>query len=157
MMSQSLSRMKIAMLASSGFEENHLISMQKAMREAGAIMSVVSTEKGMMTALNNGQWGHNHTIDAQLNTALGVDYDVLIIAGGESSHAKLMETAHTQRFVGSFMASKKPVVAMGDASEMLTQMGMMEDSVLVMADITDASIASMMDYMMATADMDEAA
>lgn len=156
-MSHALTRMNVALLASSGFEEKHLIDMQKAMRDAGARLHVVSTEKGMMMGLNNGQWGHNHTVDAKLNTALGVDYDALVIAGGESSHAKLMDTAHTKRFVGSFLAAHKPVIAMGNAAAMLAQIDLLEDAVFQMDGNQDGQMAKAIDFMARSVDMDEAA
>ena len=60
-------------------------------------------------------WGHNYAVDAPLNMALGVDYAALIIPGGQRSIEKLKLTAHTRRFIGSFMAADKPVAVMGDA------------------------------------------
>ena len=67
----------------------------------------------MRTGIHN--FGHNFAVDVSLNTALGVDYAGLVIPGGQQSIEKLKQTAHSRRFIGSFMAAQKPVAVMEDA------------------------------------------
>ncbi len=112
---------KIAILAANGFDEGDMIATQRALVAAGATMRVVSSDNGLVNGWDGKGWGHNFPVDAQLNTALGVDYDGLVIVGGQRSYDKLKMTAHTKRFIGSFMMAQKPVVAMGDSADVMLE------------------------------------
>jgi len=118
-MAKTLQSMKIAVLMANGFNEQDFLTIQKAMIEQGASLRIVSTDSGLVNGWDGKGWGHNFAVDAQLNTALGIDFDALIIPGGQRSHDKLKLTAHSRRFIGSFIAAMKPVVAMGDAVQLL--------------------------------------
>lgn len=118
-MAKALQSLKIAVLISNGFNETEFLSIQKAMIEQGASLRIISTDSGLVNGWDGKGWGHNFAIDAQLNTALGIDYDALIIPGGQRSLDKLKLTAHSRRFIGSFLAALKPVACMGDAVQLL--------------------------------------
>lgn len=118
-MAKALQSQKIAVLMSNGFNETDFLMIQKAMIDQGASLRIVSTDSGLVNGWDGKGWGHNFAIDAQLNTALGIDYDALIIPGGQRSLDKLKLTAHSRRFVGSFLAAMKPVICMGDAVQLL--------------------------------------
>jgi len=118
-MAKALQSQKIAVLISNGFNENEFLSIQKAMIEQGAALRIVSTDSGLVNGWDGKGWGHNFAIDAQLNTALGIDYDALIVPGGQRSLDKLKLTAHSRRFIGSYLAAMKPVVCMGEAVQLL--------------------------------------
>lgn len=106
---------KIAILAASGFDETDMIAAQRALSAAGATVRLISPDNGLVNGWDGKGWGHNFPVDAALNTALGVDYEGLVIIGGQRSFDKLKLTAHTKRFIGSFFMAQKPIVAMGDA------------------------------------------
>lgn len=110
---------KIAVLVANGFEEKHFINVQRHFLEMGASLKIVSTNQGLVNGWDGTSWGHNFAVDAQLNTALGVDYMGLIIPGGARSIEKLKTTAHTRRFIGSFMAAQKTVAIMDDALNLM--------------------------------------
>ena len=114
-MIKPLTGTKIAVLVANGFEEKSFLSAQKMMLEMGATIRVISTNQGLVNGWDGAAWGHNYAVDAPLNTALGVDFEALVIPGGTRSIEKLKMTAHTRRFIGSFMAANKPVAVMGDA------------------------------------------
>lgn len=118
-MAKALQSQKIAVLMANGFNEQDFLTIQKSMIEQGATLKIISTDSGLVNGWDGKGWGHNFAIDAQLNTALGIDYDALIIPGGQRSHDKLKLTAHSRRFIGSFMAAMKPVMCMGDAVQLL--------------------------------------
>lgn len=119
MMDVSLTGCKIAILVSNGFTEQDVTESQRAFRNAGADLRIISADQGLISGWNGQSWGHSFAIDSHLSTALGADYTALIIAGGERSLRKLKQTAHTRRFVGSFLDSGKPVIAMNDGLDIL--------------------------------------
>lgn len=114
---------KVAVLVANGFDENNFLSAQKILQETGACVKIISTNQGLVNGWSAHEgvegWGHNYAVDAQLNTALGADYDMLVIPGGQRSLDKLKMTAHTRRFIGSFMTANKPVAVMGDALDIM--------------------------------------
>lgn len=118
-MAKALQSQKIAVLISNGFNESEFLLIQRAMIDQGASLKIISTDSGLVNGWDGKGWGHNFAIDAQLNTALGIDYDAVIIPGGQRSLDKLKLTAHSRRFIGSFLAAMKPVVCMGDAVQLL--------------------------------------
>ncbi len=118
-MAKTLQSQKIAVLISNGFNEVDFLQIQRAMIDQGAALRIVSTDSGLVNGWDGKGWGHNFAIDAPLNSALGIDYDAVIIPGGQRSLDKLKLTAHSRRFIGSFIAAMKPVICMGDAVQLL--------------------------------------
>ncbi len=114
-MNKHLSGVKAAILVANGFDETQMVAAHKMLLEAGAHVRIVSSENGLVNGWVDGGWGHNFAVDAPLGTALGADYGVLVVPGGKRSLEKLNLTAHTKRFVSSFVAAEKPVAVMGDA------------------------------------------
>ena len=114
-MRKPLFGIKVAMLIANGFCEQDMTEMQRALTEAGANVRIVSPEQGLVNGWTGSAWGHHFAVDAVLSTALGADYQMLVVPGGQRSHDKLKLTAHTRRFVSSFMTAKKPVAIMDDA------------------------------------------
>jgi protease I len=153
---KSLTGQKIAILAANGFDEADMIAAQRALVAAGATMRLVSSDNGLVNGWDGKGWGHNFPVDAALNTALGVDYDALVIIGGQRSFDKLKMTAHTKRFVGSFMMAQKPVVAFGDAAEILMDADQ-RDAENVLKGAASEIVAAMTDHLMQSPSMDKVA
>lgn len=153
---KSLTGQKIAILAANGFDESDMIAAQRALVAAGAAMRLVSSDNGLVNGWDGKGWGHNFPVDAALNTALGVDYDGLVIVGGQRSFDKLKMTAHTKRFIGSFMMAQKPIVAFGDAADVLMEADQ-RDADTVLKGETGAIAAGMVEHLSQSAEMDKVA
>lgn len=110
---------KIAVLVANGFAEKDLTMTQKALGDTGADLRVVSMNQGLVSSWFEGDWGLNYASDQVLSQALAVDFDMLIVPGGERSVQKLELTAHTRRFIGGFIDSRKPVAFYAEAMELL--------------------------------------
>lgn len=136
-MMKSLSGVKVAILIANGFDEADMTATQRALAAAGAHARIISPEPGLVNSWTGEGWGHHFAIDAQLNTALGADYALLVIPGGTRSIDKLRLTAHTKRFIGGFMAANKPIAVYGSAmpimvhTEALSGVGAIEDQVSI--------------------------
>src|ERR1700760_1574067 len=117
--SRSLQGRKVAILVANGFNQQELMLAQRSLLDAGAHARIVSPESGLVHSWADDGWGHNYAIDAQLSEALGADYAMLVVPGGNRSMDKLKLTAHTKRFLGSFLAMQKPVALCGDALMLL--------------------------------------
>lgn len=118
-MTKPLFGKKIAILAANGFCEEDLTQSQRALLEAGAQAKIVSPEQGLVNGWAGTGWGHHFAVDAVLSTALGADYDVLVVPGGQRSLEKLKTTAHTRRFVSNFVVAEKPMILFNEAIDLL--------------------------------------
>ena len=118
-MSNALVGMKIAVLVANGFNEVQMTGFQRAFQKKGAHVRVISMDNGLVNGWTGEEWGHHYASDAVLNTALAVDYDLLLVPGGQRSVEKLKLTGHTKRFIGGFVNGEKPCAVLEDAASLL--------------------------------------
>ena len=110
----------IAILAANGFDENQMTEIQRALTSANAKFKTISPENGVVNGWQKDHWGHYFPVDAQIGDALGSDYDILVLPGGERAMAKLKGNLHTRRIVNHFLESGKPIAAIGAGVGLLT-------------------------------------
>ena len=72
-MAQSIEGRKVAILALRGFEQTELTEPQKALKNAGATVHVVSPEQGQIRGLQHLDPGENVTVDRALSEAKADD------------------------------------------------------------------------------------
>lgn len=123
-----LQNKKIAVLTASGVSESDMTTLQRALMGAGGAMKLVSIDNAIINSWNGSGWGLNFMVDVQLNTALGVDYDVLIVPGGTRAFERLKRTAHTKRFMNSFVNLNRPIALISDAGELMDAIGADKDA-----------------------------
>jgi protease I len=119
MIGKPLLGLKAALLVANGFCEADVTQTQRALLELGAALRIVSPEVGLACGWADEGWGHNFAVDVNIRTALGADYSMLVVPGGQRSIEKLRLTAHTRRFISSFIGSGKPVAVFDEAFELL--------------------------------------
>ncbi|MDE1900197.1 MAG: DJ-1/PfpI family protein [Alphaproteobacteria bacterium] len=112
-MSSTLVGKSIAILAANGFDENNMTEIQRAITALKGKFKTVAPENGVMNGWQTDHWGHYFPVDAQIGEALGSDYDILIIPGGERAVTKLKTNLHTRRIVNHFLEAGKPIAAIG--------------------------------------------
>jgi len=123
MKNQSLSGKKVLLLASSGVDEEVMSVTQRDLTKAGAIVKTVGAEPGLINSWNGSTFGLYFPVDIQINTALGSDFDVLVVPSGSRSIQKLINNPHAERIVSSFVAAQKPMCFIGDARVLLEKTG----------------------------------
>lgn len=74
--------MKIAILATNGFEQSELESPKKALENEGWKVDVISPESGSIKGWKDDDWGDKVDVDQDLSSAKAEDYDALILPGG---------------------------------------------------------------------------
>jgi len=109
----------IAILVASGFEEGHITAIQRRLTQEKLSFAMIAPEQGLVNGWQENAWGHYFTVDAQIATAMGSDYEMLILVGGERGVAKLKENPHTRRIVNHFLEAGKPVAAIGSGVGLL--------------------------------------
>src|SRR6201997_3175638 len=112
LMSQSkLNGLKVAILATDGFEQSELTEPRKALQEAGAATEVVAPKEGKLRGWNHQDWGEEIKVDQPLKGADPKDYDALVLPGGVMNPDKLRTDPHAVAFVKAFFDAGKPVAA----------------------------------------------
>ncbi len=115
----TLADQNVAILAANGFDENQVTEIQRALVRAKAHARIVSSETGVVNGWQGDGWGHYFNVDALIGEALGSDFDMLVLPGGERSTDKLKQNLHTRRIVGHFVDANKPVAAIGSGVGLL--------------------------------------
>ena len=81
-MAISLNGFKVAILAVDGFEQAELVEPQRALREAGAQVHVVSQKPGQIQGFRHVDKGEKVDVDVTFDAANAADYDALVLPGG---------------------------------------------------------------------------
>lgn len=102
---------RVAILASSGFEESELLEPMKALRGHGATVEVVSPEDGSIQGMRKFDKGGSVDVDRRLDAADAADYDALVIPGGLFNPDALRHDDNAIRFTRAFFEAGKPVGA----------------------------------------------
>ena len=112
-MTVTLAGKNVAILAANGFDENQMTEIQRALTTAKAKFKTIAPEQGVVNGWQKDHWGHYFPVDTQIGTALGSDFDFLVIPGGERAITKLKTNLHTRRIVNHFFEAEKPIAAIG--------------------------------------------
>lgn len=109
----------IAILIANGFDENHITNVQKSLTKAQLSYKIVAPEQGLVNGWQDKAWGHYFTVDEQIGNAMGSDFELLILPGGERGVAKLKANPHARRIVNHFLEAGKPIAAIGSGVGLL--------------------------------------
>ncbi|WP_411847230.1 type 1 glutamine amidotransferase domain-containing protein [Roseibacillus persicicus] len=117
---------KIAILATDGFEESELLVPKNAVEDAGAEVTVVSLEKGSITAASKDGEGASVKVDKLVNDVTSANFNGLILPGGLQNPDTLRTHANAIDFVRSFFRDGKPVAAICHAPWLLAEAGVLD-------------------------------
>lgn len=106
-----ISRSRIAILATDGYERSELREPMKVLREQGATVCILSIKEGDIRSWDQTDWGDSVPVDGLVDAAKVDDFDALILPGGQINPDKLREEAKAVVFVRAFAESGKPLAA----------------------------------------------
>jgi protease I len=110
-MADELRNVKVAVLATHGFEQVELTRPIEALRGAGAEVQVVAPESGRIQGWNHHDKGDEVPVDRALGQARPDDYDALVLPGGVINPDALRLVPDAIAFVRGFVAAGKPIAA----------------------------------------------
>jgi protease I len=110
-MDNKLAGLRVALLATDGFEQSELTEPRKALDEAGATTEVVSPEDAAIKGWSHKEWGRMVDVDQSLDEANPDDYDALVLPGGVMNPDALRTQPKAVAFVKAFFDAGKPVAA----------------------------------------------
>lgn len=105
----SLRGVRVAILATDGFEQAELMEPRRALEAAGADTEVVSPKQGKVRGWKMKEWGDEVGVDQALDGADPNDYDALLLPGGVINADALRMLPKAVKFVKSFFDDGKPV------------------------------------------------
>jgi len=129
-MAQNLSGVKVAILATDGFEQSELLEPRRALDEAGARTDVVALKSGKIRGWNHKEWGETVAVDKTIDSVDVSNYDALLLPGGVMNPDNLRMDAKAVAFVKAFFDAKKPVAAICHGPWMVVEAGAAESRTL---------------------------
>jgi protease I len=111
MADDTLKGLKVAILATDGFEQAELIEPRKALDEAGAETRVVSPKAERIRGWKSKDWGDEVRVDAPLDQSKPEDFDALLLPGGVMNPDSLRMQPKAVAFAKAFFDTGKPVAA----------------------------------------------
>jgi protease I len=112
MAEQTLKGLRVAILATDGFEQSELLEPRKALSAAAAESDVVSLKAGgKVRGWNHKEWGQEVAVDEGLDQVDPEDYDALLLPGGVMNPDTLRTQPKAVAFVKAFFDADKPVAA----------------------------------------------
>src|SRR5579862_651268 len=126
MSDQKLSQMKIAILASDGFEQAELEKPRKALDEAGAKTVVIAAKSGKIQGFNHDEKGDKVTVDMTLDKANPEEFDAVLLPGGALNADFLRVEKKAQEFIKSIDQAKKPIAVICHAPWLLVSAGLVK-------------------------------
>ncbi|HZH72312.1 MAG TPA: type 1 glutamine amidotransferase domain-containing protein [Mariniphaga sp.] len=116
-----LNGVRVAMLATNGFEESELFEPKSALEENGAKVLIVAPEGGKIKAWRHGDWSKEINVDVVIDDAKVNDFDVLVIPGGVINPDKLRRDQKVVDFVAEFFKVNKPVASICHGPQLLIE------------------------------------
>jgi len=106
-----ISKAKVIILATHGFEQSELMVPQRKLKEAGAEVVVVSPERGQIRGWKEKDWGESVAVDKSLDEVRADDYDAIVLPGGQINPDLLRVNQKALQLVRAFLDSGKVVAA----------------------------------------------
>ena len=110
-MAQTLNGVKVAILATDGFEQSELLEPRRALDEAGVKTEVISLKTGNIKGWNHKEWGESVRVDKTVDSVDAKQYDALLLPGGVMNPDNLRMDGKAVAFVKEFLDANKPVAA----------------------------------------------
>jgi protease I len=125
-MTTPLKDVRVAVLATDGFEQSELLEPRRALRDAGADTSVVSLRSGSIRGWNHDEKGDSVDVDLTVAEADASTFDALLLPGGVMNPDQLRQDEDAVRFVREFFRAGKPVAAICHGPQLLVEADVVE-------------------------------
>jgi len=120
-----ISKAKILILATDGFEQSELEVPRTKLKEAGALVHVAAPkarkDKKEIRGWKDKDWGSGVPVDRELTDASEGFYDALVLPGGQMNPDTLRGDADAMALIKAFVSSGKPVAAICHAPWLLIE------------------------------------
>jgi protease I len=125
-----LSKLRVAVLVTDGFEELELTEPVRALREAGAHVHVIAPKPGHIQAFRHHDKSIKVPVDRTLEETNPESYDALMLPGGAFNADELRGVPAARSFIRQMSAASKPIAAICHAPWELISAGVLRDRTL---------------------------
>jgi protease I len=126
----NLSDLRIAVIATDGFEESELTEPVRALHEKKAFVEIISPREKTIQALRHMEPGAFVAVDRMLGEVLPENYDALLLPGGAINADSLRLLPDVQAFVRAMEEAGRPIAAICHAPWILVSAGLVRDRTL---------------------------
>src|SRR5580700_11236377 len=102
MTDKQLNGLRVAILATDGFEEAALVEPRKVLDAAGAKTTVIAPKSGKIQGMKHDEKSEKVTVDATFDSANPADFDAVLLPGGARNADALRVVRPAQQFVREF-------------------------------------------------------
>jgi protease I len=102
---------KVAVVATDGVEQVELTEPVKALKQAGANVTVIAPKPGQIQGMNHHDKGDKIPVDQALDNATPDQFDALVLPGGVANPDQLRTIPKAVAFVRHFVERGKPIAA----------------------------------------------
>ena len=106
-----LSRTKVLIIATDGFEQSELFEPRRALLDAGVQVTLASNKSEPIQGMQHHEKGDTIKPDASIHDVNPGDYDALVIPGGVANPDMMRTERDALRIVRDFFDKEKPVAA----------------------------------------------
>ncbi len=114
-----LSKKHIAVLVTEGFEQPELMQPVQALRDAGAVVDIVSQQRGPVRGFKHHEPGDTVQANLTFEEARPESYDALLLPGGALNADAIRAIPQAQRFVQAIDRAEKPMAVICHAPWLL--------------------------------------
>lgn len=125
-----LDNLRVAVLATDGFEESELTEPVRALRDAGAKVDIISPRGGAIQAFRHFDKTRTIPVDRKLSEVRPECYDALLLPGGALNADALRAVPQALSFIQRISAAGKPIAAICHAPWELISAGIVKDRLL---------------------------
>lgn len=130
MTDKTLEGMRVAILATNGVEQVELTEPRKALDDAGARTTLLSTKPGKIKGMNHDQIADEFEVEMLLEDADPEEFDAVLLPGGALNADALRAENSAQEFVRYMDDSGKPIAVICHAPWLLISAGLVEGRTL---------------------------
>jgi protease I len=125
-----LTDLRVAVLATDGFEESELTEPVKVLRDAGATVTIISLKPGEIQGVKHDKKGKKVRVDRTINDVMADEFDAVQLPGGALNADAMRTVPEVKAFLKSMQATGKPIAAICHAPWELISAGLVRGRTL---------------------------
>jgi protease I len=122
----NMSNKHVAVLVTEGFEQPELTEPVKALRDAGAVVDIISEKRGPVRGFKHHDPGDSVQADLSFDEAQPDRYDALLLPGGALNADYIRAIPQAQKFVQAIDGAGKPMAVICHAPWLLVDSGVID-------------------------------
>ena len=119
-----MTKLRVAVLVTDGFEEAELTEPARALRKAGATVTVIAPHGGGVQGFRHHDKSNSVDVDMTLDEAQAHNFDALMLPGGALNADAMRVEPKAQAFIRAIQESGKPIAAICHAPWELVSAGL---------------------------------